>query len=56
MNLSSPFIKRPVMTVIVMALILLMGAIAFKKTSRDGPPQRRLSRHHGPSFLCGRKS
>lgn len=31
MNFSQPFIKRPVMTTIVMAAILLMGVIAFKK-------------------------
>jgi HAE1 family hydrophobic/amphiphilic exporter-1 len=31
MNLSYPFIKRPVMTVIVMAVILLLGLLAFKK-------------------------
>jgi HAE1 family hydrophobic/amphiphilic exporter-1 len=31
MNLSYPFIKRPVMTVIVMAMILLLGVVAFKK-------------------------
>src|SRR3984957_4287828 len=31
MNLSHPFIKRPVMTFIVMAMILLMGLLAFKK-------------------------
>ncbi len=31
MNFSQPFIKRPVMTYIVMAAILLMGLIAFKK-------------------------
>jgi hydrophobic/amphiphilic exporter-1 (mainly G- bacteria), HAE1 family len=31
MNLSHPFIKRPVMTAIVMAVILLMGLLAFKK-------------------------
>ena len=31
MNLSSPFIKRPVMTTIVMAVVLLLGLIAFKK-------------------------
>ncbi len=31
MNLSSPFIKRPVMTTIIMALILILGIVAFKK-------------------------
>lgn len=31
MNVSQPFIKRPVMTYIIMAVILLMGLIAFKK-------------------------
>lgn len=31
MNLSFPFIKRPVMTSIVMAVILLLGILAFKK-------------------------
>jgi HAE1 family hydrophobic/amphiphilic exporter-1 len=31
MNLSYPFIKRPVMTTILMALILLLGIVAFKK-------------------------
>lgn len=31
MNLSFPFIKRPVMTFIVMAVILLLGILAFKK-------------------------
>lgn len=31
MNFSQPFIKRPVMTFIVMAVTLLMGLIAFKK-------------------------
>ncbi|MGE3534519.1 MAG: efflux RND transporter permease subunit, partial [Parachlamydiales bacterium] len=31
MNFSLPFIKRPVMTYIVMGVILLMGLIAFKK-------------------------
>ena len=31
MNVSKPFIKRPVMTFIVMAVILLLGVIAFKK-------------------------
>jgi HAE1 family hydrophobic/amphiphilic exporter-1 len=31
MNLSQSFIRRPVMTYIVMAVILLMGLIAFKK-------------------------
>src|SRR5271154_2280148 len=31
MNLSFPFIKRPVMTTIVMALILILGIVAFKK-------------------------
>src|SRR5215467_6731075 len=31
MNLSYPFIKRPVMTTILMAMILLLGVVAFKK-------------------------
>ncbi|MGC1878301.1 MAG: efflux RND transporter permease subunit [Rhabdochlamydiaceae bacterium] len=31
MNISYPFIKRPVMTTIVMAVILLLGILAFKK-------------------------
>jgi HAE1 family hydrophobic/amphiphilic exporter-1 len=31
MNLSSPFIKRPVMTTIIMGLILILGIVAFKK-------------------------
>lgn len=31
MNVSQPFIKRPVMTFIMMAVILLMGIVAFKK-------------------------
>ena len=31
MNFSLPFIKRPVMTYIIMGAILLMGLIAFKR-------------------------
>jgi hydrophobic/amphiphilic exporter-1 (mainly G- bacteria), HAE1 family len=31
MNISQPFIRRPVMTYIIMAVIVLMGLIAFKK-------------------------
>ena len=31
MNLSAPFIKRPVMTTIVMMAILLMGFFSFRK-------------------------
>ncbi len=31
MNVSHPFIKRPVMTFILMAVILILGAVAFKR-------------------------
>ena len=31
MNFSAPFIKRPVMTYILMGMILLLGVVAFKK-------------------------
>jgi HAE1 family hydrophobic/amphiphilic exporter-1 len=31
MNLSEPFIRRPIMTVLVMAAVLLLGIMAFNR-------------------------
>ena len=55
MNISEPFIQRPVMTTLVMAGILVFGVVAYRSLPVSDLPAGRLPHHLGQRDPAGRE-
>ena len=55
MNLSEPFIRRPVATTLLMIGVILVGMVAYEQAAGRGAAPGRLSDHPGGDLLSGRK-
>ena len=55
MNVSEPFIRRPVATSLLMVAILLSGLMGYRLLPLGDPADGGLSHHPGPDFLSRRQ-
>ena len=55
MNLSEPFIRRPVMTAVLTASVILFGVLSYRQLPGERPARRRLPGHPGAGRLPGRQ-
>ena len=56
MNLSEPFIRRPVMTAVLTLSVILFGVLSYFPAPRKRLARGRLSRDPGAGWLSGRES